>query len=118
MEVFTSQNEDNSDLMKDVSEDVSLDPLVLISNLNKRFKREEVSWKYNNRSQHVSIKTGKHSYVLQIPFSLGNLFGLEESDVEFVNTMTTSHELLGQLGMVVITCLILRLNIFCKDYEI
>ena len=92
MEVFTSQNEDNSDLMKDVSEDVSLDPLVLISNLNKRFKREEVSWKYNNRSQHVSIKTGKHSYVLQIPFSLGNLFGLEESDVEFVNTMTTSHE--------------------------
>ena len=93
MEVFTSQNEDNSDLMKDVSEDVSLDPLVLISNLNKRFKREEVSWKYNNRSEHVSIKTGKHSYGLQISFSLGNLFGLEESDVAFVNTMTTSHEL-------------------------
>ena len=25
-------------------------------------------------------------------FTLGNLFGLEESDVEFVNTMTTGHE--------------------------
>ena len=91
MDVFISQNEDNSDLMKDVSEDMSLDPLVLISNLNKRFKREEVTWKYNNGSQHISIKTGKHSYVLQIPISLGNLFGLEESDVVFVNSMTTNH---------------------------
>ena len=72
MHVFISQNEDNSDLMKDVSEDMSLDLLVLISNLNKRFKREEITWKYNNGSQHISIKTGKHSYVLQIPFSLGN----------------------------------------------
>ena len=67
-EVFTSQNEDNSDLMKDVSEDVSLDLLVLISNLNKRFKREEITWKYNNGSHHVSIKTGKHSNVLQSSF--------------------------------------------------
>ena len=32
------------------------------------------------------------SYVLQIPFSLGNLFGLQESDVNIVNTMTSSHE--------------------------
>merc|ERR1712148_95135 len=92
MDTFISQNEDNSDLMKDVSKDVSLDPLVLTSNLNKKFKEEEITWKYNNGSQHVSIKTGKRSYVLQIPFSLGNLFGLEESDVEFVNTMTTGHE--------------------------
>lgn len=92
MEVFISENEDNSDLMKDVSEDGSLDPLVLISNLNKRFKREEITWKYNNRSQHVSFKTGKHSYVLQIPFSFGNLFGFEESYVWFVNAMTSGHE--------------------------
>ena len=38
MECFSSDNEDNSDLMKDVSDDVSLDPFVLISNLNKRFR--------------------------------------------------------------------------------
>ena len=68
MEVFTSQNEDNSDLMKDVSEDVSLDPLVLISNLNKRFKREEITWKYNNRSQHASIKTGNTAMFYKFHF--------------------------------------------------
>ena len=34
MDVFTRENEDNSALMKDVCDDVSLDPLVLISNLN------------------------------------------------------------------------------------
>ena len=28
MDIFISQNEDNSDLMKDVSEDMSLDPLI------------------------------------------------------------------------------------------
>ena len=59
MEVFTSQREDNSDLMKDICDDMSLDPSVLISNLNKRFREEDITWKYNNRSQHVSIKTRK-----------------------------------------------------------
>ena len=43
MDIFISQNEDNSDLMKDVSKDVSLDPLVQISNLNKKFKEEEIT---------------------------------------------------------------------------
>ena len=68
MKVFIGQNEDNFDLMKDVSEDVSLDPLVLISTLNKKFREEEITWKFNNRSQHVSIQTTKHGYVLQISF--------------------------------------------------
>ena len=39
IEVFISQNEDNSALMKDVSEDMSLNHLVLISNVNQRFKK-------------------------------------------------------------------------------
>ena len=40
MDIFISQNKDNSDLMKDVSKDVSLDPLVLISNLKKSLKKK------------------------------------------------------------------------------
>ena len=32
------------------------------------------------------------NFALQIPFSLGNLFGLEELDVEFVNSVTTNHK--------------------------
>ena len=92
MEVFTSENEDNSDLMKDVSDDVSLDPLVLISNLNKRFREEDITWKYDNKSQHISVKTRKRAYILQIPIPLGNLLGLQNSDVGYVNAMTSSHE--------------------------
>ena len=93
MKVFISPNEDNSDLMNDVSDNVSLGSLLLISNLNKQSREEDITWKFNNRSQHVSIRTRKQSYILQIPFSLGSLSGLQESDVEFVNTMTSSHEL-------------------------
>ena len=68
MEVFIGQNKDNHDLMKEFSEDVSLDPLALISNQNKKLGEEEITWKFNDRSQDVSIKTGKYGYVLQIPF--------------------------------------------------
>ena len=78
--------------MKDISKDLSLDPLVVISNLNKRFKEEDMTFKYNNNSHRVSIKTRKKAYVLQIPIPLGNLFGLQESDVSFVNDMTINHE--------------------------
>ena len=92
MDIFSSRNEDNSDLMKDINKDLSLDPLVMISNLNKKFKEEDITWKYNNRSHHVSIKTRKNAYVLQIPIALGNLFGLQESDVSFVNAMTNNHD--------------------------
>ena len=54
--------------------------------------KEDITWKYNNRSHHVSIKTRKNAYVLQIPIALGNLFGLQESDVSFVNAMTNNHD--------------------------
>ena len=92
MKVFISQNEDNSYLMKDDSDYVSLDPLVIISNQNKKIREEDITCKYNNRSQHVSIKTRKQGYVLQTLFSLGNLFGPDKSGAEFVNSMTNSHE--------------------------
>ena len=78
--------------MKYVRDDVSLDSLVLISNLNKRFREEEITWKYGNKSQNISIKTMKRGYNLQIPNRLGNLLGLQNSDVGFVNAMTSSHE--------------------------
>ena len=55
METFSSQYEDNSDLKVDISDDVSLDPLVLVTNLNKRFNH--IRWWYNNKTNRVSIKT-------------------------------------------------------------
>ena len=60
MKDFISQNEDTSDLIKDVSDDVSLHPLFLIFNPNKRLKDEGIAWIYNNRSRQVSIKTRKN----------------------------------------------------------
>ena len=92
MEIFSSQHEDNSDLKVDISDDVSLDPLVLIANLNKRFK--DIGWVYNNKTNRVSINTRKNAFVLQIPIPLANLFGLQESDVDYVNSMTTNHKFL------------------------
>ena len=56
MEVFTSYNDDNSELMKYVSDDVSLDPFVLVSKFNKRLRKEDIAWKYDNKSQHMPIK--------------------------------------------------------------
>ena len=41
MEVFICQNVDDFDLMKDISDDVSLDPLLLISNLDKTFRDKD-----------------------------------------------------------------------------
>ena len=92
MEIFSSQYEDNSDLKIDISDDVSLDPLVLVTNLNKRFK--DIRWSYNNKTNRVSIKTQKNAFVLQIPIPLANLFGLQESDVGYVNSMITNHKFL------------------------
>ena len=92
MEIFSSQYEDNSDLEVDISDDVSLDPLVLVTNLNKRFK--DIRWSYNNKTNRVSMKTRKNAFVLQIPIPLDNLFGLQESDVDYVNSMTTNHKFL------------------------
>lgn len=40
MKHFTSENEYNSDLTIDISEYVSLEPLVLITNLKKNFNAE------------------------------------------------------------------------------
>ena len=60
--------------------------------MNKRFREEDIIWKYDNKSQHISIKARKRDYILQIPIPLGNLLGLQNSDVGFVNDMTSSHE--------------------------
>ena len=92
MEIFSSQYEDNSDLTVDISDDVSLDPLVMVTNLNKRFK--DIEWSYNDKTNCVSIKTRENAFVLQIPIPLANLFGLQESDVDYVNSMITNHKFL------------------------
>ena len=69
-----------------------MDPLVLVTNLNKRFK--DIRWLYNNKTNRISIKTRKNAFVLQIPIPLANLFGLQESDVDYVNPMITNHKFL------------------------
>ena len=46
---------------------VSLDPNVLISNFNKKFKKEKIEWVYDKLNQRISLRTKKNAYLLQIP---------------------------------------------------
>ncbi len=77
--------------LKNVSLDVSLDPLVMASNLNKTFEKENIEWLYNTQTRRISIKTKDSAYVLQIPYPLGNLLGFQDVDVDFINDMTKNH---------------------------
>ena len=69
MEFFSSQYEDNSDIKFDISDDVSLDPLVLIANLNKRFK--DIGWVYNNKNQSRDNQLKKKRLCSTNPDSIG-----------------------------------------------
>ena len=81
----------NDNHLKDISLDVSLDPLVMVSNLNKTFDKENIEWSYNTQTRRISIKTKDSAYVLQIPYPLGNLLGFQDVDVDFINDMTKNH---------------------------
>ena len=56
MDFFT---EDDPELTKDVANAVSLDPNVVISNFNKRFKKEKNEWVYDKLNQRISLRTKK-----------------------------------------------------------
>ena len=88
---ITSSSENDSAFSKDITSDLSLDPLTLINNFNKRFEKEKIEWLYNNQSQRTTIKTNKHAYILQIPCPLGYLLGFQDSDVSFSNNMIRNH---------------------------
>ena len=88
MNFFT---EDDPELTEDIANAVSLDPNVLISNFNKKFKKEKIEWVYDKLNQRISLRTKKNAYLLQIPIHLGNILGLQESDVNYSNLMATSH---------------------------
>ncbi len=90
MEISSSSKKDST-FSKDITSDLSLDPLTLINNFNKRFKKEEIEWLYNNQSKRITIKTQKHAYILQIPCPLGYLLGFQDSDVSFSNNMIRNH---------------------------
>ena len=83
--------EEDPELSVDISNDLSLDPVTLITNLNKKFKKDNIEWRYDDRTHRISISTKKSAYVLQIPISLGNLLGLQEIDIDFSNPMTGNH---------------------------
>ena len=88
MNFFT---ETDPDLTVDIGNDVSLNPDVLVSNFNKKFLNEQLEWSYDKIKHRMLIKSKKNAYLLQIPIPLGNLLGLQESNVDFVNPMVNSH---------------------------
>ena len=90
MQINSSKQEFAS--LKDVSLDVSLDPLTLVSNLNKKFEKENIEWIYNNQSQRITIRANNNAYILQVPCPLGYLLGFKDSDVSFVNDMIKNHQ--------------------------
>ena len=45
MEISSSSRKDST-FSKDITSDLSLDPLTLINNFNKRFEKEEIEWLY------------------------------------------------------------------------
>ena len=77
--------------VKDVSSDIVEDPVPLTSNLNKTFKLENIKWKYNIKSNQLSVSTNEYAYVLQIPCSLGNMLGMKEEEINFDNEMVNNH---------------------------
>ena len=79
------------DLSKDINSVISLDPLVLVKNLNKMFENEKIEWIYNNQNHRIKIKTSNNAYVLQIPQSIAILLGFQEVDISFVNDATVNH---------------------------
>ena len=54
MNFFT---EEDPELTTDVSNDVSLDPEILISNLNEKFTNEKIEWSYDKITHRISIKS-------------------------------------------------------------
>ena len=88
MNFFT---EADPELTVDIGNDVSLNPDVLISNFNKKFLNEQLEWSYDKIKHRMLIKSKKNAYLLQIPIPLGNLLGLQESNVDLVNPMVNSH---------------------------
>ena len=88
MNFFT---EADPELTVDIGNDVSLNPDVLVSNFNKKFLNEQLEWSYDKIKHRMLIKSKKNAYLLQIPIPLGNLLGLQESNVDFVNPMVNSH---------------------------
>ena len=71
------------DLLKDINSAISLDPLVLVSNLNKMFENEKIEWIYNNQNHRINIRTSNNADVLQIPQSIAILLGFQEVDMIF-----------------------------------
>ena len=88
MNFFT---EADPELTVDIGNDVFLNPDVLVSNFNKKFLNEQLEWSYDKIKHRMLIKSKKNAYLLQIPIPLGNLLGLQESNVDFVNPMVNSH---------------------------
>ena len=59
--------------------------------LTKSLKRKKIEWAYDKLNQRITLRTKKNAYLLQIPIQLGNILGLQESDVNYSNPMATSH---------------------------
>ena len=83
--------EADPELTVDIGNDVFLNRDVLVSNFDKKFINEALEWSYEKIKHRMLLKSKKNAYLLQIPIPLGNLLGLQESNVDFVNPMVNSH---------------------------
>ena len=90
-EMQINSNDKKLDLSKDIYSVISLDPLVLVRNLNKMFENEKIEWIYSNQNHRINIKTSNNAYVLKNPQSIAILLGFQEDDISFVNDMTVNH---------------------------
>ena len=83
--------EADPELTVDIGNDVFLNRDVLVSNFDKKFINEALEWSYEKIKHRMLLKSKKNAYLLQIPIPLGNLLGLQESNVDFVNPMVNFH---------------------------
>ena len=81
----------NSYEIKNIASDISVDPVLLTSNLTKKINAERIEWKYDNKINQVSVSTQDNAYILQIPCLLGNMLGMRKEEVRFDNAMVFNH---------------------------
>lgn len=89
MEINSTVEEPSS--LKNVSSDMSLDPYIVIKNLNKKCKNEKIEWKYDDQQHRISILTDNDAYVLKIPYYLGIMLGFQDGAVNYNNPMVFNH---------------------------
>ena len=87
MKFFTDEG---PELSEDISSDLSLDLVTLITNFNKKLESDNIEWQYGDRTHQMSIKTKKMYIHNKFPFHL-ELIDLRKTDVNFTAPLIANH---------------------------